>query len=113
MDSYGSRLCGNVQFVRSRSIPALSEGFRRAAAALCATAGLMRFDRGYFESCFADALGSAFCGVYSQGDRALCPHRLHQRSDAHDLHHAFEIVGQYMETHLGTDARQPLGQEMR
>jgi hypothetical protein len=44
-----------------------------------------------------------------QEEKALGPHRLHQRSDAHDLHDAFEIVGQHMETHLGTDPRQPLG----
>jgi hypothetical protein len=62
----------------------------------------------------ARQLRSAACPVafILQGRRALGPHRLYQRSDAHDPHDAFEIVGQHMETHLGTDARQPLGQEM-
>ena len=44
-------------------------------------------------------------GFISQGARALGPHRLHQRSDAYDLHDAFEVVGQYMQAHLGTDTR--------
>jgi hypothetical protein len=52
-------------------------------------------------------------GFVAQGRRASGPHRLHQRSDAHNLHHAFEVVGQHVETHLGTNPRQPLGQEMR
>ena len=57
-------------------------------------------------------LAARSAGFIAREERASCPHRLHQRSDAHDLHDAFEVVGQHMETHLGADARQPLGQEM-
>ena len=58
-------------------------------------------------------LGTDPVGCIAQAMRALGPHRLHQRHDPHDSHDAFEIVGQHVETHLGTDPRQPLGQEMR
>jgi hypothetical protein len=30
----------------------------------------------------------------------LCPDRCHERLDAHDVHHAGEIVSQYVECHL-------------
>ena len=30
-------------------------------------------------------------------EEGLGPHRLHQRSDSHDLHDAFEVVGQHMQ----------------
>ena len=98
--------------LRDRAVSARAEALGIDTAALCAPARADRFDRGCFESYSADARGSPYCGVYFAGERALGPHRLHQRSDAYDLHHAFEVVGQYMETHLGTDARQPLGQEV-
>ena len=94
------------------AVLARSEAFGIVTAALYATAWADRFDRGRFESHSAEAPGSPCSGVYFAGERASSPHRLHQRSDAHDLYHAFEVVGQYMETHLGTDARQPLSQEM-
>ena len=58
-------------------------------------------------------LGTDPVGCTAQAMRALGPHRLYQRHDPHDSHDAFEVVGQHMEAHLGTDARQPLGQEMR
>jgi hypothetical protein len=56
---------------------------------------------------------AARSAAFISQERALGPHRLHQWYDPHDLHDAFEIVGQNMEAHLGPDARQPLGQEMR
>ena len=31
---------------------------------------------------------------------SLCPHRGHERLDTHDVHHAGEIVGQYVKSHL-------------
>ena len=98
--------------LRDHAVSARWEAFGRAVAALCEAAGVDGFYRGRFESYSADALGTLSAASMLQGDRALCPHRLHQRSDAHDLHDAFEVVGQYMQAHLGTDARQPLGQEM-
>ena len=94
------------------AVSARSEALGITAAALCATAGADGFDRGCYQSRFADALDSAFCDLCRAAREVLCPHRLHQRYDSHDLHDTFEVVGQYMETHLGTDARQPLGQEM-
>ena len=99
--------------LRDHAVSARSEALRIAAAARCVTAGADGFDRGGFESCAADVLGSRSARFIARRKRALCPHRLHQRYDSHDLHDAFEIVGQYMEAHLGTDTRQPLGQEMR
>ena len=30
----------------------------------------------------------------------LCPHRGHERLDTYDVHHAGEIVGQYMQCHF-------------
>ncbi len=32
--------------------------------------------------------------------RSLCPHRGHERLDAHDVHHAGEIVGEHVQCHL-------------
>ena len=88
------------------------ETFGIAAVVVCATAGLMYLIEVILKVTLQMRLAARSAAFISQGDRALCPHRLHQRSDAHDLHHAFEVVGQHMETHLGTDPRQPLGQEM-
>jgi len=31
---------------------------------------------------------------------SLCPHRGHERLDTHDVHHAGEIVGQNVKSHL-------------
>ena len=37
------------------------------------------------------------------------PDRFDHRSDAHDLHHAFDVVGEHVKTHLGTYSRESLG----
>src|ERR1700688_1651463 len=44
--------------------------------------------------------------------RLFKPDCLHQRRDSEDLHSSFQIVCQYMQTHLGTYARDRLGQEV-
>jgi hypothetical protein len=71
----------------------------RADAAPCARARHDRVDECCFECGNANALSRPPCAVYLAGKRALCPHRLHQRHDAHDLHGAFKVVGQHMEAH--------------
>ena len=43
----------------------------------------------------------------------LCSHRRDQRGDAHDVHGAFEIVGQHVQRHFGTDPFQRLRLEVR
>jgi hypothetical protein len=40
---------------------------------------------------------------YSTCLRRLCPHRRQQRLDAHDVHDAREIVGQYVQGHLSSN----------
>ena len=40
------------------------------------------------------------------------PHRRNQRLDAHDVHHARDVVGKYVQRHLGGDLRQTLHQEV-
>ena len=79
--------------------------FLTPTAALCAIVTIESSDR----SCCEVALKMRFAGCSDapvlQKERALGLHRLHQRSDAHDLHDAFEVVGQYVKAHLGTDAR--------
>src|SRR5208283_139797 len=67
------RGCAETSNSCDHAAAARSETFGVAAAALCATAGVDGFDRGYFESCFADALGCAFCGVYFAGRKGLRP----------------------------------------
>ena len=39
--------------------------------------------------------------------------RFHQRPDSDDLHRPFQVVGQNVQAHLGTDAWQRLGEEVR
>ena len=41
-----------------------------------------------------------------------CPHRRQERLDAHDVHDAREVVGQYVQGHLGSDPGQRLHQEV-
>ena len=41
------------------------------------------------------------------------PHHLHQFDGSHYSHDTFEVVGQNVQTHFGTDPLQGLGQEMR
>ena len=107
------RRCAETSNLRDRAVSARSEAFWRATAALCATADA----DGFIEVVSKVALQMRLAGrpveFIARGRRTSGPHRLHQRSDAHNLHHAFEVVGQHMETHLGTDPRQALGQEMR
>src|ERR1700693_3989981 len=43
----------------------------------------------------------------------LCSDRSHERLYAEDIHHARQIVGQYMQCHLGGDLRQTLHQKVR
>jgi hypothetical protein len=95
-----------------RTVSVRSEASGTATAALCATAEVDCVDRGYLKVALQMRLAARSAAFISQGERASGPHRLHQRSYSHDLHDAFEVVGQHMETHLGTDTRQPLGQEM-
>ena len=42
----------------------------------------------------------------------LAPDCRHERGDSEDLHRAFHVVGEYVQTHLGTDAWDRLGQEV-
>ena len=42
----------------------------------------------------------------------LCPDRCHERLDTHDVHHAGEIVSQYVQCHLGGNPWQRLHQEV-
>ncbi len=42
----------------------------------------------------------------------LCSHRRDQRDDAHDVHDAFEIVGQHVQRHFGADPFQGLHLEV-
>ncbi len=44
--------------------------------------------------------------------RRLCPHRRQQRLDAHDVHDAREVVGQYVQSHLGSNPGQRPHQEV-
>src|SRR6266436_2368609 len=44
--------------------------------------------------------------------RRLCPHRRQQRLDAHDVHDAREVVGQYVQGHLGSNPGQRLHKEV-
>src|SRR5208282_4817240 len=67
------RGCAETSNSCDHAAAASSETFGIAADALCATVGVDGFDRGYFERCFADALGSAFCGVYFAGGQGLMP----------------------------------------
>ena len=43
----------------------------------------------------------------------LCPDRCNERLDAHDVHHAGNVVGQHMQCHFGSNLRQALHQEVR
>ena len=45
--------------------------------------------------------------------RRLLGNRLHERHNAHDPHHAFQVVGEHVQAHLGTDVLKRAGQEMR
>src|SRR6266542_5815544 len=105
----GSRPCGNVK----SALSACSRAFEIATAALCATVGLTDLIEVVLKVALRMRLAARLPPFILPGDGALCPHCLHQQSDAHDLHDAFEVVGQHMEAHFGADARQPLGQEMR
>src|SRR6266540_3836036 len=103
------RPCGNVK----SALSARSRAFEIATSALCATVGLTDLIEVVLKVALRMRLAARLPPFILPGDGALCPHCLHQRSDAHDLHDAFEVVGQHMEAHFGADARQPLGQEMR
>jgi hypothetical protein len=39
-------------------------------------------------------------------ERLCCPHRCDQRGDAHDVHQAFEVIGQHMQGHFSADPLQ-------
>jgi hypothetical protein len=41
------------------------------------------------------------------------PDGRHKRGDSEDLHRAFHVVGKYVQTHLGTHARDRLGEKVR
>jgi len=43
-----------------------------------------------------------------KGSRALCPDGGKHFSDAQDAHHALQVIGQDVQTHLGAHARQRL-----
>ncbi len=45
-------------------------------------------------------------------ERLCCAHRCDQRADAHDVHDAFEIVGQHVQGHFGADPVQRLHLEV-
>ncbi len=55
--------------------------------------------------------GVRTCGQDRPGD-CLGSQRRDQRSGSHDLHHSLEIVGEYVETHLGTDPSERAGEEV-
>ena len=62
--------------LRDHAVSARSEALRIAAAALCVTAGADGFDRGGFESCAADVLGSSFCAFYRAAREGIMPSSL-------------------------------------
>jgi hypothetical protein len=45
-------------------------------------------------------------------DFRLCSDRGHQRLNAHNIHHAGEIVGEHVQRHLGSDLGQTFHQEV-
>src|SRR5262252_5967633 len=55
---------------------------------------------------------SSKCKRFFSGAR-LCPDCRHERLNAEDVHNAREIIGQYVQGHLGGDPRQRLHQEVR
>ena len=59
--------------LRDHGVSTRSEASGIAAGALRATAGADGFDRGGFESCAADVLGSSFCAFYRAAREGLMP----------------------------------------
>src|ERR1022692_137920 len=57
--------------LRDHGVSTRSEASGIAAGALRATAGADGFDRGGFESCAADVLGSSFCAFYRAAREGL------------------------------------------
>ena len=51
--------------------------------------------------------------VFRQKAERSSPHCLHQRHDPEDLHRAFQVVGQDMQTHFGADLGQSLHEKVR
>lgn len=49
----------------------------------------------------------------SQKKGLSSPDSRHKRGDSEDPYRAFHIVGKYVQTHLGTDARNRLGEKVR
>ena len=49
-------------------------------------------------------------GAYSEHDKGT--DGLYEGFDSHDVDHALQIVGEYMQTHLGTDMLESPGQEV-
>ena len=61
----------------------------------------------------ADARRTRF-SAFGRGRKELLGSDCRQeRRDSEDLHCSFHVVREYMQTHLGTHARQCLGQEVR
>ena len=51
--------------------------------------------------------------ILAKKDGLLRRHCLHQGFCTEDLHHLLQVVGEHMQAHLGADARQRLGEEVR
>lgn len=82
----------------------------RFGSRLCKKRGLesSEGDQGY-----ADSATSQTDGLFLRRKGRLCPHRVHEWHDTDDLHRPFQVVGQNVQAHLGTDAWQRLRQEVR
>ena len=75
--------------------------------------GFVRLMRAYgpdFAVLFGDL---ADYGRNLERRRRLCSDRCDQRGDAHDVHDAFEIVGQHVQGHFGADPFQRPHLEVR
>lgn len=87
-DRSGSRLCENARSDRCTVSPALLPTVR------CATFAVIRRRK-------------------QEKDRGLGPDGLHQCRNPEDSHRSLQVVSQDVQTHLGSDTRQGLHQEMR
>ena len=57
-------------------------------------------------SCRRSELGEVATRAFSR--LSLCPDRGHQRLNAHNVHHAGEVVGKHVQRHLGGNLRKTL-----
>src|SRR5499427_5636038 len=96
-----------------------SYSIRRQLVCVAAIASFkFRYGSWLCENALAGALtpcnweASSKCKRFFSGAR-LCPDCRHEQLNAEDVHNAREIVGQYVQGHLGGDSRQRLHQKVR